>query len=130
MRTLLFATLLALSWISHSRAVAIIDDFNDHSSKEDSGTIALVAGRNYPIRMEYYENGGGAVAQLRWLSPSTAKAVVPKTQLFSGAAPAAPTKHRISSASQWIEAIGLAKKLLEATGSVADATALLKAVEH
>ena len=45
-------------------------------------------------------------------------------------APAAPTKHRIASASQWIEAIGLAKKLLEATGSVTDATALLKAVEH
>lgn len=46
------------------------------------------------------------------------------------APPAAPTKHRISSASQWVEAIRLAKKLLEATGTVADATALLKAVEH
>ena len=45
-------------------------------------------------------------------------------------APAAPTKHRISSAAQWVEAIRLAKKLLEVTGSVSDATALLKAVEH
>ena len=44
--------------------------------------------------------------------------------------PAPPTKHRISSAAQWIEAIGLAKKLLKATGSVSDAIALLKAVEH
>jgi hypothetical protein len=68
----------------------VIDHFTDHSSVEDSGTIALVAGRNYAIRMEYYENGGGALAQLRWSSPSTPKQVVPKSQLFSGAAPAAP----------------------------------------
>jgi fibronectin type 3 domain-containing protein len=69
----------------------VIDNFTDHSSTENSGTITLAAGRNYPIRVEYYENSGGALAQLRWSSPSTPKQVVPKAQLFSGAAPAAPT---------------------------------------
>lgn len=35
----------------------------------------------------------------------------------------------LSSAGQWVEAIKLARQLLKATGSVADATALLKAVD-
>ena len=35
----------------------------------------------------------------------------------------------ITSAAQWVEAIKLARQLLKATGSVANATALLKAIE-
>jgi hypothetical protein len=35
----------------------------------------------------------------------------------------------ISSAAQWVEAIKFARQLLRATGSVANATALLKAIE-
>jgi hypothetical protein len=35
----------------------------------------------------------------------------------------------IGSAAQWVEAIKLARQLLKATGSVANATALLKAIE-
>jgi hypothetical protein len=35
----------------------------------------------------------------------------------------------ISSAAQWVDAIKLARQLLKATGSVANATALLKAIE-
>lgn len=46
------------------------------------------------------------------------------------AAAAATAPHKLSSATQWVEAIRLAKKLLEVTGSVSDATALLKAVEQ
>ena len=43
--------------------------------------------------MEYYENGGGAVAQLLWSSPSTTKAAIPTSQLYVATvtAPAAPT---------------------------------------
>jgi hypothetical protein len=33
------------------------------------------------ISLEFYENGGGAVAQLFWSSPSTAKTIVPPSQL-------------------------------------------------
>ena len=32
--------------------------------------------------MEYYENGGGAVAKLAWSSPSTTPAIIPKSQLY------------------------------------------------
>jgi hypothetical protein len=35
----------------------------------------------------------------------------------------------ISSAAQWVEAIKIARQLLQATGSAANATALLKAIE-
>ena len=32
--------------------------------------------------MEYYENGGGAVAKLAWSSPSTAQTIIPTSQLY------------------------------------------------
>jgi hypothetical protein len=60
----------------------IINNFTDHSPTENSGTIALTAGQNVDIRMEFYENGGGAVARLLWSSPSTPKSVIPRSQLF------------------------------------------------
>jgi glucose/arabinose dehydrogenase len=46
--------------------------------------IALVAGQKYDIRMEYFENTGGAVAQLGWQSSSQARQIIPQSQLFSG----------------------------------------------
>ena len=70
----------------------VIDNWTDHAPTEDvSAAIPLVSGRTYPIRMELYENGGGAVGQLRWSSPNTPKAIIPKSVLFSGTAPNAPT---------------------------------------
>ena len=60
----------------------IIDRWVDQSPMEWSGTIALTAGTLYDIRMEYFENAVGAVAGLRWSSPSIAKAVVPMYRLF------------------------------------------------
>src|SRR5262249_10534832 len=49
---------------------------------ENSGTIALVAGQKYDIKMEFYENGGGAGAQPLWGSASTAKQAGPPSQLY------------------------------------------------
>src|SRR5262249_7021949 len=65
----------------------LIDHLNDHSPTEDSGTIALTAGQSYSLKMEYYENGGGAVAKLLWSSASQAKEPIPGNQLFPAAAP-------------------------------------------
>ncbi|MEA3225918.1 MAG: hypothetical protein U9Q07_08200, partial [Planctomycetota bacterium] len=45
------------------------------------GEIDLVAGQTYSIQMELYEDGGGAVAQLRWSSQSTPKQLVPQAAL-------------------------------------------------
>jgi hypothetical protein len=44
--------------------------------------VALVAGAQPSIRIDYYENGGGAVAQLSWSSPSQPKQIVPAGRLI------------------------------------------------
>lgn len=42
---------------------------------------ALTAGQNYDVRMEYFQNGSGSLAALKWLSLSTPKQIIPQTQL-------------------------------------------------
>ena len=66
-------------WISNR---SMVDKWVDQSPTEWSGSTALAAGQRYTIRMEYYENGGGAVAQLSWSSPSTSKQIIPSSQLY------------------------------------------------
>ena len=54
----------------------------DEGTTTYQGSITLKAQQLYNIRMDYYQNGGGAVAQLQWSSPSTPQAVIPQTQLY------------------------------------------------
>lgn len=63
----------------------IINQWNDHSPTDHTaGAMTLQKGQVYPIRMEMYENGGGAVARLSWQTPSnTGYVVVPSTVLYS-----------------------------------------------
>jgi hypothetical protein len=61
----------------------LVNNWTDHAATENSGTIALTGGQRYAITMEYYENGWDAVATLSWSGPSTAKAIIPQSQLFS-----------------------------------------------
>jgi len=56
----------------------LVDNWVDRSATENRGTIDLVAGQFYSVVMEYYENGGGAVAELRWSSPHTPKQLIPQ----------------------------------------------------
>jgi glucose/arabinose dehydrogenase len=66
----------------------IVNNWTDHASTENSGSIALTAGLRYDIRMEFYENGGSALARLSWSSgTSVPKAVVPSSRLFPTAPP-------------------------------------------
>jgi hypothetical protein len=60
----------------------IIDNWTDHAPTENSGTISLTAGQKVDIRMEMYENAGGAVAKLFWQAPGVAREVVPRSQLY------------------------------------------------
>jgi glucose/arabinose dehydrogenase len=60
----------------------VINNWTNHRLTENSGSIALTAGQRYDLRMEYYENTGGAVAKLSWSSASTPKAIVPRGRLF------------------------------------------------
>src|SRR6185369_5738046 len=66
----------------------IINQWVDQAPTEASGTVALKAQERYNIEMDYYENGGGAVAELSWSSLSTPKSIVPQTQLYPTANPA------------------------------------------
>jgi murein DD-endopeptidase MepM/ murein hydrolase activator NlpD/lipopolysaccharide export system protein LptA len=60
----------------------LIDNWTDHGTTENSGTINLTAGSLYDIQMEFYENGGGAIAKLLWASPSQGKETVPQARLY------------------------------------------------
>ncbi len=60
----------------------LVDNWTAHSATENSGTIALTAGKKVAITLEYYEKTGDAVAQLSWSSPSVAKAIIPASALF------------------------------------------------
>ncbi len=71
----------------------LINDWNDHSAATRSGSIDLIAGQKYDIRMEYYENLGRATVALHWTCPSQPQQVIPTDRLFSNtsAAPTEPT---------------------------------------
>ncbi len=65
-------------WVDGKR---LVNNWTDHGNTEDSGKIDLVAGNFYSFKMEMYENGGDAVAQLRWSSPHTPKQIIPQAAL-------------------------------------------------
>ncbi|MEM9275567.1 MAG: lectin-like protein [Cyanobacteria bacterium P01_F01_bin.143] len=69
----------------------VIDQFIDQAPTSHQGTIALTAGQRYDIELEYYENGGGAVAQLAWSSASQPFEIVPESQLYSEIIPGSIT---------------------------------------
>jgi len=66
-------------WVN---GVLLIDYWAGQAATERSGSIALVAGQKYDLRLEYYENTGSAVAQLRWSSASQLKELIPAAQLY------------------------------------------------
>jgi len=68
-------------WVN---GVKLVDDWAGHGATERSGTISLQAGVKYHILMQYYNNGGGAVAELRWSSTSQAKQIIPSARLSTG----------------------------------------------
>jgi hypothetical protein len=56
----------------------IIDNWTDHGTTDNTAKVDFIQGQRYSIRMEYYENTGGAVAQLSWQSPTIARQIVPQ----------------------------------------------------
>jgi hypothetical protein len=65
-------------WVNNTQ---LVERWQPQGATEINGTIALTAGVAVPIVFEYFERGGGAVAELRWSSPSTPKAIIPSTNL-------------------------------------------------
>jgi len=62
----------------------IVDQWQDQAPTESSGSITLAANSAFRIEMEYFENGGGAVAQLRWQPPGGIKEIIPAAHLAPG----------------------------------------------
>ncbi|MDZ4747194.1 MAG: PQQ-dependent sugar dehydrogenase [Saprospiraceae bacterium] len=60
----------------------IVDAWVPQPPTEWSGTIDLKADTQYPIRLEFFEEGGGALCQLSWSSNRLAKHIIPMSQLF------------------------------------------------
>ena len=87
-------------WVNGSK---LIDNWTDHSETEDYGTISLIAGRKYNIRLEYYNNTGSGKIDLKWYSSSQAEEIIPKHQLYSTAidsqAPTVPERLRATTVS-------------------------------
>ncbi len=47
----------------------VINDWNDHAVETRNYNVELEEGKLYKIKLEYYENGGGAVAIFAWTIP-------------------------------------------------------------
>ena len=54
---------------------------------DDTGSISLIAGTKYDIKLEFLETAGNASCKLEWYSPSLPREVVPQTQLFPATTP-------------------------------------------
>jgi hypothetical protein len=86
----------------------VIDNWTDHGTADNMASVNLVAGQVYSIRMEWYENTGGAVAQLSWESPSLPRQIIPQGWLqlplrAAGPSPANAAPHAVQNAVlQWL----------------------------
>ena len=63
----------------------LVDNWTNHGTTENSGSITLTAGQKYDVKLEYYEATGGATARLLWSSSCEPKAAIPAGQLYPAA---------------------------------------------
>lgn len=63
--------------------VRVINNWTLHATTEDaSAPMNLTAGQWVDVNMEYFENAGYSIAQLKWSGPSIPKALIPQVNLF------------------------------------------------
>jgi len=58
-------------------STTVIENWTNHPPTQNTGTIELQGGDPYPLTLEYYERGGGAVIQLAWEGPGFGRTLVP-----------------------------------------------------
>jgi glucose/arabinose dehydrogenase/PKD repeat protein len=63
----------------------VVDHWQDQGVSEWFGDVSLTAGNWYPIKMEYYESAGQAVARLSWSNASQSQQVIPSARLRTNA---------------------------------------------
>lgn len=61
----------------------LIDDWGYSSAEVATEELILENGMIYPIRVEYFESEGEAVAKLLWSGPDLEKQTIPQSQLFT-----------------------------------------------
>jgi hypothetical protein len=69
----------------------IINDWTEHPRTITRGKIFLTQGQRYDIKLEYFDQGGGASVQLWWNSHTQRGRIIPKEFLFSGTPVKAPS---------------------------------------
>jgi hypothetical protein len=67
-------------WVNGQK---LVDAWVTQAATTYSGTITLNAQQLYSIQMDYFQGSGGASAKLEWSSPSSVRAVIPTTQLYT-----------------------------------------------
>jgi hypothetical protein len=60
----------------------LVDGWTEHAARVDQGTISLVAGQRYAVRLEYHDLAGEAGVRLLWSAPGLPRQVLPASQLF------------------------------------------------
>jgi YD repeat-containing protein len=75
-------------WVN---GVLLIDKWVNQGATAWSGTIALQAGQEYELKLEYYDSSGNASAQLRWQSTSQPAQIIPSSCLLLPSGFTAPT---------------------------------------
>ena len=69
--------------------VLVIDNWADQAPTERTANVTLVAGQRHALKVEYYENTGGAQVSLSWRLPGASGfVVVPRERLYPLGAPA------------------------------------------
>ena len=61
----------------------VIDAWDAHAARVDTGTIMLVAGKRHDIRLEYFDNSGSARIRLEWFSASQPLEAIPPARLYA-----------------------------------------------
>jgi hypothetical protein len=69
----------------------LVNDWTTHGVTTNSGTVALTAGAQYDIVVEYYQGTGGSGAYLLWQSEHQVPQLIPAYQLFPGTGLLQPT---------------------------------------
>ena len=59
----------------------IVDNGGVHGMVEKSGTVELAKG-DYPVKVEYFQGGGGAGMKLSWQTPDGKREIIPLKALF------------------------------------------------
>jgi len=63
--------------------MVLLERWQRQEAVETTVTLALEAGKRYPLRMEYFDSFGNARARLLWSGPELPKSIIPRERLYA-----------------------------------------------